>query len=218
MNSSEKEAIKFVPAFMSEIKPWSFVYYVVVTTITILANVLLIFAMLKDPLKCFLNPTSYFIFYLAFSDLLNSLLLMEESLLWLTKFGSINGLPGAFGIVNTLLLEVAFFANPLSIFSLALERCLSIVFPLWHKVNVTTGICRRWLTMIWVSGGLLVGIRYFLVIYLKQQLAYKVIATLGTVIFVLSTLMLFSKCIYCTKTTFGAQTRHGHFKSCSKSR
>ncbi len=177
---------------MVEIKPWSFVYYLVVTTITILANGLLIFAMFKDPLKCFLNTTSYFIFHLAFSDLLNSLLLMEESLLWLTKFRSINGLPRAYRIVNTLLLEVAFFANPLSILSLALERCLSIVFPLWHKVNVTTGVCRIWLVMIWVSGGLWVGIRYFLVIYLKQERAYKVMATLVTVIFVLATLICYS--------------------------
>ena len=91
MNSSEEEVIKFAPVFFVEIKNWSFVYYIVVSTITLLANVLLIFAMLKDPLKCFLNATSYFIFHLAISDLLISLVFMEESLLWLTKFGGING-------------------------------------------------------------------------------------------------------------------------------
>ncbi len=193
MNSSEEEAIKFVgPVFFVELKTWSFVYYMVVTTITILANGLLIFAMLKDPLKCFLNTTSYFIFHLAFSDLLNSLMFMEESLLWLTKFGGIDGLPRAFRILNSLVFEVLLYANPASIFSLALERCLSIVFPLWHKVNVTAGVCRIWLAMIWVSGALWVGIRYILLIYFQQERAYKVMATLGPVVFVLATLICYS--------------------------
>ncbi len=192
MNSSEEEVIKFVPVFFIEIKPWSFVYYMVVTIITILANGLLFFAMLKDPLKCFRNATSYFIFHLAISDLLNSLIFMEESLLWLTKFGGIDGLPRAFRILNILVFEVVFFTNPPSVFSLALERCLSIVFPLWHKVNVTTGVCRIWLAMIWVSGGFSVGIRYGLLIYFEQERAYKVTATLGSGIFVVATLVCYS--------------------------
>ena len=83
----------------------------------------------KDPLKCFLNATSYFTFHLAFSDLLNSLIFMEESLLWLTKFGGINGLPRAFRILNNLVFQVVFIVNPPSIFSLVLECCLSIVSP-----------------------------------------------------------------------------------------
>ena len=191
MNSTEDEVIKFVPVFFVEIKPWSFVYYMVVTTITILANGFLIFAMRKDPLKCFLNATSYFICHLAFSDLLNSLMFMEESLLWLTKFGSINGLPPALRIVNVLVFQVVYFANPPSIFSLALERCLGIVFPLWHKVNVTTRVCRIWLSMIWVSGILLMGLRYSLLIYFEQERGYKMMANLGTGIFAVGTLICY---------------------------
>ncbi len=196
MNSSEEVAIEVVPVFFVEIKTWSFVYYVVVTTITIVANGLLIFAMLKDPLKCFLNATSYFVFHLAFSDFLNSLLFMEESLLWLTKFGSINGLPRAFRILNNLVFQMAFFANPPSVFSLALERCSSIVFPLWHKVNVTHRVCRIWLAMIWVSIGLSVGIRYIFLIYLEQEHAYRVMPTLGTAIFLVATVICYSVCAF----------------------
>ncbi len=197
MNSSEEEVIKlFAPVFLVEIRTWSLVYYLVVTTITILANGLLIFAMLKDPLKCFLNTTSYFIFHLAFSDLLNSLIFMEESLLWLTKFGGINGLPRTFRILNIVVFEVVFFANPPSIFSLALERCLGIVFPLWHKVNVTTGVCRIWLVMIWVSSGLLVGIRYILLIYFQQERAYLLTPNSGTIIFLVATLICYTVCAF----------------------
>ena len=191
MNSTE-EVIKFLPTFFVKLKTWSFVYYMVVTTITILANGLLIFAMVKDPLKCFLNATSYFIFHLAISDLLNSLLLIEESLLSLTKFGGINGLPRSCRIVSILVLELAFFANTASIFSLALERFLSIALPLWHKVNVTTGVCRMWLAMIWVSGGLLVGIRYILLICFQQEEAFKFLRILGMLTFILATLICYS--------------------------
>ncbi len=196
MNSSKEVAIELVDVFFVEIKTWSFVYYVVVTTIAIVANGLLIFAMLKDPLKCFLNATSYFIFHLAFSDLLNSLLFMEESLLWLTKFGGINGLPRAFRVLNILVFQVVFFTNPPSIFSLALERCLSIVFPLWHKVNVTPGVCRIWLAMIWVSSGLLVGIRYISLIYFEQERAFSVTPNLGTAIFLVGTVICYSVCAF----------------------
>ena len=196
MNSSEEVAIEFAPLFFVEIKTWSFVYYVVVTTITIVANGLLIFAMLKDPLKCFLNATSYFIFHLAFSDLLNSLLFVEESLLWLTKFGGINGLPRAFSILNNLVFHVAFFSNPPIVFSLALERCLSIVFPLWHKVSVTHRVCRIWLAMIWVSIGLSVGIRYIFLIYFEQQRAFRVTPHLGTAIFLVGTVICYSVCVF----------------------
>ena len=197
MNSSEEEVIKFIPVFYVEIKTWSFVYYLVVTTITILANGLLIFAMLKDPLKCFLNTTSYFIFHLAFSDLFNSVIFMEESLLWLTKFGGVNGfIPRVFRILNSLVFEVVFFASAASIFSLASERCLGIVFPLWHKVKVTTGVCRMWLAMIWVAGALLVGIRYILLICFEQERAYKVMANLGLGMFVVGTLICYSVCAF----------------------
>ena len=178
MNSSNEDVIKFVPIFFAEIKAWSFVYYMVVTTIAILANGLLILAMLKDPLKCFGNATSYFIFHLALSDLLNSLMFMEESLLWLTKFGGMNGLPRAFRILNYFVFEMFFFVNFPSIFCLALERCLGIVFPLWHKVNVTANVCYKLLAMTWVSSILYNGIRYFLLIYFNQEQVYKVLANL----------------------------------------
>ena len=196
MNSSEKVAIEVVPVFFIEMKTWSFVYYVVVTTITIVANGLLIFAMLKDPLKCFLNPTSYFVFHLAFSDFLNSLIFMEESLLWLTKFGGINGLPRPFRILNNLVFQVVYFANPPSIFSLALERCLSIVFPLWHKVNVTPGVCRIWLAMIWVLIALLLGIRYIFLIYFEHERAFRVTPNLGTAAFLVGTVISYSVCAF----------------------
>ena len=91
---------------------------------------------------------------------------------------------------------MTFYANTPSIFSLALERCLSFVFPLWHKVNVTTGVCRIWLAMTWVSSGLLVGIRYILLICFQQELAYKLTPISGTTIFLVATLICYSVCAF----------------------
>ena len=171
MNSSKEEAIKFIPIFFAKTQLWSFVYYITVTTFAIFTNSLLIFAMLKDPLKCFPNATSIFVFHLAFSDLLISVMFMEESLMWLTNYGGIDGLPWPFRILNYLVFEVFFFSNMPSIFSLALERCLGIVFPLWHKVNITANVCYTWIAMIWVLGGVVVTIRFtFLIYFLQEQM------------------------------------------------
>ena len=192
MNSSNEDAIKFVSVFVVEIKLWSFVYYMVVTTITILANGLLILAILKDPLKCFRNVTSYFIFHLALSDLLNCLMFMEESLLWITQFGSINTLPNALRILNYFVFEVFFLVNFASIFCLALERCLGVLFPLWHKVNVTANVCYTWLAMTWLSSILFTGIRYIFLIYFNQEQVYKVLANLLYGTFVVATIVCYS--------------------------
>ena len=191
MNSSKEEPIKFVPIFFAKTQLWSFVYYIAVTTFAIFANSLLIFAMLKDPLKCFRNATSIFVFHLAFSDLLNSLEFMEESLLWLTKYGGMDGLPWPFRTLNYLVFEVFFFSNMPSIFSLALERCLGIVFPLWHKVNITAKVCYTWIMMIWVFGGVVVAIRFTFLIYFHQEQMYLYTAKCTWGILITATLICY---------------------------
>ena len=191
MNSSKEEAIKFIPIFFAKTQLWSFVYYITVTTFAIFTNSLLIFAMLKDPLKCFPNATSIFVFHLAFSDLLISVMFMEESLMWLTNYGGIDGLPWPFRILNYLAFEVCFFSNMPSIFSLALERCLGIVFPLWHKVNITANVCYTWIAMIWVLGGVVVTIRFTFLIYFLQEQMYVYIAKCTWGILITATLICY---------------------------
>ena len=47
--------------FIGKILPWNLTVYIAVVVIALISNALLLFAMCKDPLKCFVNPTSYFI-------------------------------------------------------------------------------------------------------------------------------------------------------------
>ncbi|XP_028411380.1 mas-related G-protein coupled receptor member A3-like [Dendronephthya gigantea] len=176
MNSSEGKTIEFFGVYFVELNLWSFVLYISVTTIGVFSNGFLIVAILKDPLKCFRNATSYFIFHLAFVDALCAMVFMEESLLWFTKFKSIDGLPKWFGIINTGVFEMILFINFSSVFSLSLERCLAIVSPLWHKVKLTSKACYSWLAMIWILGLFLLGIRYFALIYFNQKQAYSIMA------------------------------------------
>ena len=199
MNSSKEESIEFVPIFFAKIQLWSFVYYITVTTVTVVANSLLMFAMLKDPLKCFRNATSIFIFHLAFSDLLNALMFMEEALLWLTKFGGVNGLPRPYQILNYVVFEVIFFSNMPTIFALALERCLGSVFPLWHKVNVTTTACYTWIAVMWLLGGVVVAIRLILLIYFRQQQIYFNVGKFSWGIFIAGTLICYSAAAITTR-------------------
>lgn len=132
MSSKHRDTVNLIPIFLSKYL-WRFVYYTIVTSDAILGHCSLINAILKDPLKCFRNATSYFVFNLTVSDLLTSLVFMEETLIWLTKLGSIHKLPKTWKILNSYVFEVVLFTNVPSIFGLALERCLGIVFPLWHS-------------------------------------------------------------------------------------
>ena len=154
-----------------EPKLWSFVCFILLLTTAVAANVLLMFAMIKDPLQCFGNATSYFVFNLAILDFLNSLFFLEDSLLWLTKFRSVQGLPRTWMIINIGLFETMAFVNFTSQFSLALERCLGIVLPLWHKVHVTQKVCRMWIAAVWLLVTIFIFVRYTLLHLLQRRAA-----------------------------------------------
>ena len=136
----------------------------------------------------------YFNFYLSlgvFGSSYTSLGFMEESLMWLTKYGGIDGLPWPFRILNYLVFEVCFFSNMPSIFSLALESCLGIVFPLWHKVNITAKVCYTWIMVIWLLGGVVVAIRFTFLIYFHQEQMYLYIAKCTWGILITATLICY---------------------------
>lgn len=52
----------------------SAIYMIVLSSVTIVANALLLLVVIVDPLKTFKNPTSYFLISLAISDLLTALI------------------------------------------------------------------------------------------------------------------------------------------------
>ena len=144
--------------FLGDIVPWSLGVYLFFTILAVIANVLLLFAMYKDPLKCFRNPTSYFIANLGIADLLNSFFHMEELLVSQTAYRSTFDLPGAWATIHGIFGSFAFSLAFPSVTILALERYLSIVHPLWHRVKITSRVCYTSIAIIWLLNGIVPGL------------------------------------------------------------
>ena len=138
--------------------PWSLTVYLFFIIVAITANVLLLFAMYKDPLKCFRNPTSYFIANLGIADLINSLFHMEELLVSQTAYYSTFSLPGAWGTIHEIFGSFVYCLPFPSVTILALERYVSITHPLWHRVHITSRVCYTSIAGVWLLNGIFTGI------------------------------------------------------------
>ena len=143
---------EFWELFLGKHVPWSQAVYISILLIGATANVLLLLAIRKDPLKCFRNPTMYFISNLAIADLLNSLFHLQEMLLSLTKYKSITCLSGAWKRFNLSFLIFVYLLTFPCVSILALERYVSIARPLWHQVNVTSRLCFVCIAVVWTLG------------------------------------------------------------------
>ena len=150
--------VPYVGIFLGDIVAWSFGVYLFFIIMSVIANVLLSFAMYKDPLKCFRNPTSYFIANLGIADLLNSFFHMEELLVSQTAYRSTFGLPGAWATIHGIFGSFAFSLAFPSVTILALERYLSIAHPLWHRVKITSRVCYTSIVVLWLLNGIVTGI------------------------------------------------------------
>ncbi len=149
---------EYCETFLGTIVTWNLTVYLSIIVIGAIANVLLLLAIYKNPLKCFRNPTTYFIANLAIADLLNSLFHFEEVLVTQTTYRSTFCLPGAWGTINSALLDFFDLLPFPSVAVLALERYVSIAHPLWHQVKVTTRLCYIWIAVVWLINCIYTGI------------------------------------------------------------
>lgn len=193
MNHSNPE-LPSITIFFVSVTTWSFVVYSLISVLGIIANILLLLAIYKDPLKCFHDATSIFISNMSLSDLVNLLFAMEEVLRSRTSFGSIYGLPSSVSLINWSAFEFTVFLTYPSLFVLALERSLAVIYPLWHKVHITRNVCYVWLIIILSFCALYTGV---IVVYLeKGQLGtVKYVLMLTTASFAVLTLVF--SCISC---------------------
>ena len=180
--------------FFGQITTWSFVVYLSISITGVFANVLLILAIFKDPLKCFRDATTYFIINMSVSDILNLLFAMEELFLSRTKYGSIDDLPPTVSYFNRAIFHFTAFLTYPSIFALGLERSLAIIYPLWHKVHVTPRTCFIWLTIVWLFSFIINGVE-IIVLYKEQMRISKFILMLLCALFSGTTLVFY--CIAC---------------------
>ena len=138
---------------------WNLSIYLCILVIAVIANILLLFAIYKNPLNCFRNPTTYFIANLAIVDLIQSLAFLEDAFIsQSTTYESVYCLPGVWGRINSALVDFVYFLTFPSVTILALERYVSIAYPLWHQVKVTSRRCRIWIAMVWLMNCIYTGI------------------------------------------------------------
>ncbi|XP_028405286.1 adrenocorticotropic hormone receptor-like [Dendronephthya gigantea] len=148
--------------YLGDIVSWSLAVYMLIIVFGAISNILLLFAIYKNPLKCFSNPTTYFVANLGIVDLLNSIFNLEELLLSQTEHESTFCLPGAWGMIHSTFASYIFFLLYPSVAIMALERYVSVAHPLWHQVNVTSRVCYISITAVWLVNCIYTGIyRHF---------------------------------------------------------
>jgi hypothetical protein len=174
---------EYCEIFVGDIVPWSLTVYLSIIVIATIANVLLLFAIYKDPLNCLRNPSAYFIANLSIADLLNSLFHFEELLVSQTTYKSTFCLPGAWGTFHMIFGGFIYSLTSPSVTVLALERYVSVAHPLWHQVKVTSRLCCTWIVVLWLFNcvvatttayffNVLIVVGYPSVFYLTTVLVY----------------------------------------------
>ena len=109
----------------------------IISCIGILANLMLLIAFIKDPLKCFRNSATYLVGNLALSDLLLNLMLITGMFL------------ESENEVVVFLQYFSFYSSMLTIFSIALDRYLMITYPFKHRFLMSGKKMAIWIALIW---------------------------------------------------------------------
>ena len=101
----------------------------------IIANVLLIFSHWKDPFRFFKNTTSLFVRNIAVIDII-------VAVVWIIRISVMLSFGRKPEIISNI--WVGFTAmSPCAFLCFAIERFLSVAFPLWYRVRVTIQTCRK---------------------------------------------------------------------------
>lgn len=170
--------------FFSELTTWNYAGFSIIIFCGILANVLLLFAIYRDPLRCFRN---FFVSNLAVSDLLNGCIYMCEILFSLTCAWEETS--QLWAEIYISLFTCIFLATFPAVFCLAVERHLAVTRPLWHRVHANRRSCSYCLIVLWLIifayNGLCAGLRNSsreIVHYHIAQLCFYMLFYIGTIV------------------------------------
>ena len=133
---------------------FAFALMLVINVVGVLGNVLLIVAHVKDPLRVLKSPSSHFIINIASLDALLSGVFLVPTIFTLAPIKRYWRRDTSYhSSILFLLNSLVCFALFGSYLSLAVERFLSVAYPLWHRVRVTTKLCRYWVIGLWLGLG-----------------------------------------------------------------
>ena len=136
---------------MSSFPDAAYASMLVINLIGILGNVLLIVAHVKDPLRLLKSPSSTFIFNIALVDVLLSCFFLVTAT---RALAGIKKSPDWDDSLASAILHFLFSLFYSTVFAsyvgLAIERFLSVAYPLWHRTHITRSVCRCWVVGIWL--------------------------------------------------------------------
>jgi hypothetical protein len=187
----------------------------VIGSLGIAANLMLLYAHMKDPVKVLKCSSSPFIINIAIIDLFTSLTFFLQCIIT-GPFENFNEF--WFSNITTAIFNsiYSFFQTTLSnlllIFSIA--RFTSVAFPLWHRVKFTARLCRFLLTGAWLFDATFEGVTNFLTHFYR----YKFSTTLSRLIFM--SLMLFLTQVFYVASYFSVKKQRknlGNVQDISKS-
>ena len=108
----------------------------------VVTNGLLLFAIFKDPLKCFRNSGTYFVINLSVSDYLTSFFAPVFDI-------EIYIIAGTYSIFKMLVVWLG-VASLLSLASISIDRYLMVAYPFKHRFLRKGKVILPWLTAVWV--------------------------------------------------------------------
>ena len=168
----------------------------ILSPITITSNVLLLFTLFKDPLKCFRTPATYFIVALASVDLTTGLLVepffIMHRVARYVKWSSAPGEPyHTLHQIGIWLSYVGLNASFLLVLGLILTQYIAITYPHHYRSEVTT---HRVLASVGFSLGYFTGFILLQFVVVPKETLFQIDlhlhSTLITVLLILSSAML----------------------------
>ena len=118
----------------------------------IIANLMLLIAFFKDPLKCFRNSATYLVGSLAFSDMLYSAVMMTMISEWFKDRHS----------VLYSLQDLSVCSSILAIFSIALDRYFIVTYPFKHRFLMSAKKMAIWIALIWLLSSIYLAKKIFM--------------------------------------------------------
>ena len=125
----------------------------VISVLGVFLNVLLLVAILKDPLKCFRNSGTRLVMNLAVSDCLTCLVAPFYLVSW-------DVIPGWYWILEFLVMWFG-TASFVSIASISIDRFLLVAYPIKHHIKMKGKGVILWLAAIWIVSCTIPLIRLF---------------------------------------------------------
>lgn len=171
----------------------TFVGSVLILVTGLMANVLLLVALFKDPLKCFRTPSAYFVMNTAITDLLNLLaILIGRSVTAFDTHETSSNCDSILYVwlVSVVVFQAGIFMTFLSAFSSALERYLAISRAIWHRVHVTARACVVWMLSTWLCSMVLAGFSSWMLFHKYRQAQIQLIQIHSAIIF-LATILVY---------------------------